>query len=128
MVDLRLESDPEVTAEQSVAGKVHVSLAARDLLGKGKTREERSINMASAQRMNRRRLKNLGVIALGLGLASLGGYNIVAKATWSLMDDGVFWKSGPSGVVASRVAPVWPASRARVPGGAILLWVFARGI
>jgi PAS domain S-box-containing protein len=79
--------------------------------------------MASAQRMNRRRLKNLAVIALGLGLASLGAYNIVVKATGSLMDDGVFWKSGPGGVVASRVAPGGPAARAGLRVGDILLGI-----
>jgi len=73
--------------------------------------------------MNRRRLKNLVVIALGVGLASLGVYNIVAKATWSLMDDGVFWRSGPSGVVASRVAPGGPAARAGVHVGDLLLGI-----
>src|SRR6266540_2918008 len=113
MVDSRVDPDREVTLGQSLWGNGPGSLAARDLLGNGTTREERSINMASAQRMNRRRLKNLAVIALGLGLASLGAYNIVVKATGSLMDDGVFWKSGPGGVVASRVAPGGPAARAR---------------
>ena len=106
-----MDLDPEVTAGQSFRGNEPASVAARDLLGNGKTREERSITMASAQRMNRRRLKKLAVIALGLGLASLGAYNIVIKATWSLMDDGVFWKPGPGGVVASRVAPGGPAAR-----------------
>src|SRR6266571_2142337 len=123
MVDSRADPDPEVTPGQSFRGNGPASMAARDLLGNGTTREERSINMASAQRMNRRRLKNLAVIALGLGLASLGAYNIVVKATGSLMDDGVFWKSGTGGVVASRVAPGGPAARAGVCVGDILLGI-----
>src|SRR3989475_6373069 len=123
MVDSKMDPDPEVTAGQSFRGTGRASTAARDLLGNGKTREERSIDMASAQRMNRRRLKNLAVIALGLGLASLGAYNIVIKATWSLMDDGVFWKPGPGGVVASRVAPGGPAARVGVRVGDILLGI-----
>ena len=98
-------------------------MAARDLLGNRATREERSIHMPSAQRMNRRRLKNLAVIALGLALATLGAYNIVVKATWSLMDDGVFWKPGPGGLVASRLAPAGPAARAGVRVGDILLGI-----
>src|SRR6266511_4209621 len=123
MVDSRVDPDREVTLGQWLWGDGPGSLAARDLLGNGTTREERSINMASAQRMNRRRLKNLAVIALGLGLASLGAYNIVVKATGSLMDDGVFWKSGPGGVVASRVAPGGPAARAGLRVGDILLGI-----
>ena len=43
--------------------------------------------------MNQRRLKNALVVVFGLALASVGVYNIVLKATWSLMDDGVFWKA-----------------------------------
>ena len=37
--------------------------------------------------MKQPRLKNALVVAFGLTLASLGVYNIVLKATWSVMDD-----------------------------------------
>jgi len=77
--------------------------------------------MASAQRQSRRRLKNLLVVAIGSCLASLGAYNLLAKATWSLMDDGVLWKPAPEGVVAARVAPGGPAARVGVDVGDILL-------
>ncbi|HSB60973.1 MAG TPA: ATP-binding protein, partial [Vicinamibacteria bacterium] len=73
--------------------------------------------------MNRRRLKNLAVVAAGLALAALGTYNIVLKATWTLMDDGVLWKSGPEGLVASRVAAGGPAARAGIRTGDILLGI-----
>src|SRR5262245_21804403 len=55
-------------------------------------------------------IKNVGVILIALLLASLGGYNIVLKATWTLLDDGVFWKDNPAGVVAARVAAGGPAA------------------
>jgi two-component system, NtrC family, sensor kinase len=77
--------------------------------------------MASVQRTNRRRLKNLAIIALGVALAALGVYNLVLKATGTLMDDGVFWKPGPEGVVAHRVAAGGPAARAGVQAGDVLL-------
>jgi two-component system NtrC family sensor kinase len=73
--------------------------------------------------MNQRRLKNALVVVFGLALASVGVYNIVLKATWSLMDDGVFWKAAPQGLVAARIAPGGPASRAGVHGGDILIAV-----
>jgi two-component system NtrC family sensor kinase len=73
--------------------------------------------------MIQRRLKNALVVVFGLALASLGVYNIVLKATWSLMDDGVFWAAAPQGLVATRIAPGGPASRAGVRGGDILLAV-----
>jgi PAS domain S-box-containing protein len=79
--------------------------------------------VASIQRLNRRRLKNLSVIALGLLLAALGTYNLVLKATWTLMDDGVLWKKGPGGVAAARVAAGGPAARAGVQAGDILLGI-----
>ena len=40
--------------------------------------------------MSPRRLKNTLVVLVGLALAALGVYNLVLKATWTLMDDGVF--------------------------------------
>ena len=43
------------------------------------------------------RLKNVAVLAVALLLASLGVYNIFLKATWTLMDDGVFWRQGFGG-------------------------------
>ncbi|MEE8218239.1 MAG: ATP-binding protein, partial [Vicinamibacteria bacterium] len=73
--------------------------------------------------MTQRRLKNAFVVVFGLALASLGVYNIVLKATWSLMDDGVFWKTAPQGLVATRVAPGGPGSRGGVWVGDILLAV-----
>ena len=50
----------------------------------------------------------------GLVLAVLGVYNIVLKATWTVMDDGVLWRSSPQGLVAARIAPDGPAARAGI--------------
>jgi PAS domain S-box-containing protein len=73
--------------------------------------------------MSRRRLKNSLVVLAGLALASLGVYNLVLKATWTSVDDGVFWKQAPQGLVASRLAPGGPAARAGVREGDVLLAV-----
>jgi PAS domain S-box-containing protein len=73
--------------------------------------------------MSRRRFKNTLVALAGLALASLGAYNLVLKATWTAVDDGVFWKQAPQGLVASRLAPGGPAARAGVREGDILLAV-----
>jgi serine protease Do len=69
----------------------------------------------------RRRIKNVVVLAAGLLLAALGVYNIVLKATWTLLDDGVFWRPSPTGMVAGRVAAGGPADRAGVRMGDVLL-------
>ena len=58
--------------------------------------------------MSGRRLKNAIVVLAGLALAALGAYNIVLKATWTQVDDGVFWRQAPQGLVASRLAPGGP--------------------
>ncbi len=63
------------------------------------------------------------VLSLALLLAALGIHNIVSKATWSLIDDGVFWKSTPAGVVAARVAIDGPAARAGLRVGDVLMGV-----
>jgi two-component system NtrC family sensor kinase len=71
--------------------------------------------------MSRPRLKNTLVALAGLALASLGVYNLVLKATWTSVDDGVFWKQAPQGLVAARLAPGGPAARAGVREGDVLL-------
>ncbi len=73
--------------------------------------------------MTRRYAKNTLVVLAGLALAALGVYNIVLKATWTLMDDGVFWRQAPPGLVASRLAPGGPGARAGVRAGDVLLAV-----
>jgi two-component system, NtrC family, sensor kinase len=71
--------------------------------------------------MRRARVRNAAFVAVALMLASLGLYNIFLKATWRLMDDGVFWKAAPQGLVAGRVAPGGPAALAGVRVGDVLL-------
>ena len=73
--------------------------------------------------MNQRRLKNTLVVLAGVALAALGVYNIVLKATWTLMDDGVFWKVTSQGLVAARISSGGPAARAGVRLGDVLLAV-----
>jgi PAS domain S-box-containing protein len=67
------------------------------------------------------RLKNVTVLAVALLLATLGIYNIFLKATWTLMDDGVFWRQGLQGLTAGRVAAGGPAAQAGVKPGDVLL-------
>jgi PAS domain S-box-containing protein len=69
----------------------------------------------------RSRLKNVTVLSVALLLATLGIYNIFLKATWTLMDDGVFWRQGPQGLAAGRVAQGGPAALAGVRPGDVLL-------
>jgi S1-C subfamily serine protease len=76
----------------------------------------------------RPRLKNVAVLAIALALASLGIYNIVLKASWTLMDDGVFWSDGPLGVQVARVAAGGPGGRAGLRTGDVLLAVGDREI
>ena len=71
--------------------------------------------------MKRIFLKNAVVVSVALVLASLGIYNIVLKATWTIMDDGVFWKDEAQGVVAARVAAGVPGALAGIHEGDVLL-------
>jgi PAS domain S-box-containing protein len=73
--------------------------------------------------MSASRLKNAAVLTIALLLASLGIYNIFLKATWTLMDDGVFWKQGPQGLYAARVAAGGPGDKAGVRVGDVALAV-----
>src|SRR5687767_11724917 len=71
--------------------------------------------------MKRIFLKNAVVVFVALVLASLGIYNIVLKATWTMMDDGVLWKDAAQGVVAERVAARHPGAFAGIREGDVLL-------
>ncbi len=68
-----------------------------------------------------RRAKNAFVVVAGLVLAVLGVYNIVLKATWTVMDDGVLWRSSPQGLIAARIAPDGPAARAGIQADDVLV-------
>ena len=71
--------------------------------------------------LTRPHLKNVAVLVVAFLLVSLGIYNIYLKATWVLMDDGVFWARAPQGVVAARIAAGGPAALAGVKVGDVLL-------
>src|SRR5262245_37584281 len=75
----------------------------------------------TVRRMRRGPIRKAAVLAIGFALASLGIYNLFLKATWTLMDDGVFWKQAQQGVVATRVADGGPADRAGIRAGDVLL-------
>ena len=71
------------------------------------------------------RLKNVLVIGAGLALAAVGVSNLVLKASFTLMDDGAFWRQTAQGLVAARIAPGCPAARAGVREGDVLVAVDA---
>src|SRR5262245_958374 len=74
-----------------------------------------------AARGKRAGIKNVAVVLVAVLLASLGIYNIVLKATWTLLDDGVFWKDNPEGVVAARVAAGGPGAVEGLRAGDLLI-------
>jgi two-component system, NtrC family, sensor kinase len=64
--------------------------------------------------------------AVVLALATLAAivfswYNFLQRARYDLVDDGVAWSDGPSGVEAWKVAPDSPASAAGIRSGDVLL-------
>jgi len=73
--------------------------------------------------MRSRRLKNAVVVGVGLALAGLGVANLVLKASFTLMDDGAFWRETAQGLVATRIAPGGPADAAGVRVGDVLVAV-----
>ena len=73
--------------------------------------------------MRRPSLKNASVILAGFALAALGVLNVHRKATSAVLEDGVFWRDGPGGVVAGRVSPGGPAARGGLRPGDVLLAV-----
>ena len=54
-------------------------------------------------------------------LLCLGAANVVARATWREVEDGVLWRSWPEGVVAAEIAPGTPAAAAALKRGDLLL-------
>jgi PAS domain S-box-containing protein len=70
-------------------------------------------------------LLTLGVAALLLALAVA---NLVSRAGWNPVEDGVLWTARPEGVVAAEVLPGTPAARAGVGRGDLLLAIDGRPI
>ncbi len=65
--------------------------------------------------------RTIVVVGIALALVALGVANIVLKATFTLMDDGVLWRAGAAGVTAARVAAGHPGARAGVRPGDVLV-------
>ncbi|HSK09306.1 MAG TPA: PDZ domain-containing protein, partial [Vicinamibacterales bacterium] len=61
--------------------------------------------------------------ALVVALLCLAGANIVARATWSEVGDGVLWRAGGYGVMAQEVAADSPGHRSGLQAGDVLLGV-----
>ena len=61
-----------------------------------------------------RRLKNTLVVLAGSSSPRWASTTSSSRRPGPLLDDGVFWKEAPEGVVAARVAPAGPAARAGV--------------
>jgi two-component system, NtrC family, sensor kinase len=67
-------------------------------------------------------------IAFVAGLLGLGAANIVQRASWSEVEDGVLWVTGPQGVMAAEVAPGTSAHRVGIRPGDILLAIDGRPV
>ena len=60
------------------------------------------------------------IVVVGV-LLLLGAANIVARATFDEVEDGVLWTLGPEGVAAAEIAPDTPAAQAGLHRGDVLL-------
>ena len=78
--------------------------------------------------MTKPSIKNACVILVGFALATLGGSNVHRKATSAVLEDGVFWRDSPAGVLAGRVAPRGPGALAGIRPGDVLLAVAGREV
>ena len=67
------------------------------------------------------------IVVVGV-LLSLGVANIVARATFDEVEDGVLWRLGADGVVAAEVAEDGPAARAGLTRGDVLLAIDDRPV
>src|ERR1700750_933292 len=68
-------------------------------------------------------LRPAAVVIIASVLVALGVANIVMRARWHEVEDGVLWGTRPQGVTALEVAPESPASAAGIRSGDILLAV-----
>ncbi len=64
---------------------------------------------------------NAITILVAAALLALATANLVSRAGWNPVEDGVLWESRPEGVVASEVLPGTPAARAGVRPGDLLI-------
>jgi PAS domain S-box-containing protein len=62
------------------------------------------------------------------GLLCLGIANIMARATWQEVEDGVLWSSGPDGAIVSEIADGSPADQVGLRRGDLLLAIDDRPI
>ena len=66
-------------------------------------------------------------VALALATAgillTLGAHNIALKASFRLLDDGVFWEGRQGRVIAKRLDPGGPAAKAGLRKGDLLVAV-----
>jgi len=67
--------------------------------------------------------RSLGSLAIVVVLLCLGGANIVLRAAWHEVEDGVLWVARPDGVVAAEIADGTPAAAAGVRRGDVLLQI-----
>ncbi len=74
------------------------------------------------------RAKNVVVTLIALALGAVGLANITLKATFTLLDDGVFWRASDAGVVAEEVAALGPGARAGVRRGDVLMAIDGREV
>ncbi len=70
--------------------------------------------------MTKHSAKNACVILVGFALATLGVANLHRKATSAVLEDGVFWRDSPAGVLAGRVAAGGPGALAGIRPGDVL--------
>lgn len=61
-------------------------------------------------------------------LLCLGLANIIARATWQEVEDGVLWRMSAEGVVASEIAPGTPAAAVGLKRGDLLLAIDDRPV
>src|SRR5438270_12513274 len=83
----------------------------------------RSTRHESADSSRRRWGRSIFAVAIVAALSALGIANIVVRAQWHQVEDGVFWDTRAEGVTAADVARGSAAEAAGVEPGEILLAV-----
>src|SRR4051812_41993431 len=68
-------------------------------------------------------LRSTSTLVVVVSLLCLAALNIVQRATWFEVEDGVLWRSLNGAVVAAEIAPGTAAERAGIKRGDILLTI-----